>query len=64
MLPPVSEQKVISHPRPDEKALSISLNTLPWETKTTDQTEYIKHIKRVSDDRDIKFRVVYLARAE
>lgn len=29
MLPPLSEQKVISQPSPDENALSISLNTLP-----------------------------------
>lgn len=29
VLPPLSEQKVISQPSPDENALSISLNTLP-----------------------------------
>lgn len=29
VLPPVSEQKVISQPSPDENASSISLNTLP-----------------------------------
>lgn len=42
VLPPLSEQKVISQPSPDENALSISLNTLPDKTKH-DNTHRSEH---------------------
>lgn len=45
VLPPVSKQKVISQPSPDENALSISLNTLPCENTTT-PTSHTHHTEQ------------------
>lgn len=50
ILPPESEQKVISHPSPDANALSISVKTLPTDKKRAKPTGKITQKTNQSDE--------------